>query len=259
MTEYKLTNKNSYELVHNLINLDQQSLFEFFGTEKVKACEDNYNKRLINSFVGFLIAVLIVGIILCVSGFLGFFRSTVFTLICVPICWLFVCFPMLSLFLAGFIDYFDEMVKFCHEKADLAYSRINLDSMESYSVEKDANQYDIIHDYFEFGYLAGLDAELDEFLDKNEKFARMNKQMAKLRDLDDSKAELYQKARGVYDNALTQFRGDLFNIIKPKLNDCVQKLIDKGETDNLSVDVKQQLAKQYSNELIDQINEEDAE
>ena len=75
MVEYKLTNKNSYELVHKLINLDQQSLFEFFGTEKAKACEDNYNKRLVNSFVVFLTAVLAVGVILCVSGFLGFFSD----------------------------------------------------------------------------------------------------------------------------------------------------------------------------------------
>lgn len=255
MTEYKITNKNSHDLVRTIINSNQKTLFEFFGQDKAKQCEENYDKRLRDGFIGFLLAVLLSAVILGISGWLGFFKNTIYTLICVSICWLIVCFPMLSLFFAGMIDYFDDMVNNCHAEADLVYSQMNLDSMESHSVDQDANQYDIIHDYFVFGYLAGLDSELDEFLDKNAKFIQMNKQMARLRDLGESKADLYQRARGAYINALRQFRGDLFNVIKPRLNDCVDQIIKDGDTYLLPVDVKHQLANEYSTDLINRIND----
>lgn len=248
----KLTSKNSRDFVSAVLNLDEHTQFKLFNHDN---CTDNYNSRLVQSFIGFLMAVGFVGVVLFLSGWLGLFHSRLYTFICVPFCWLVVCFPMLGLFLAGFINYFDVMKDSCKAKVDKAYSQLNLDAMESFETDRNEVQCNAIYDYLEYGYLVGIGDKIDAFVNNSTNFAKMNVNIVQLRDLGDKNAPKYQEAYRAYTKTLNAFTNRLFEVIKPSLYATIDTLINEGKTEILPQPIKKSLAANYSDKLLNELNE----
>lgn len=163
---------------------------------------------------------------------------------------------MLGLFLAGLIDYFADMEDACRDKANFAYSQLNLDAMESFETDANEVQCKAIHDYLEYGYLVGLDDKIDAFVNGSTNFAKMNVNIVQLRDLGDKNDPKYQEAYKAYTKTLNAFTNRLFEVIKPSLYATIDTLINEGKTEILPQPIKKNLAKNYSHKLLDELTDD---